>query len=109
MTIELQVGNAKLPEREVLNDLEVEKTIADERRTKPRLSKYVRRHHPIEKIIQDKYTRPMTRRRSASGTCLVSKLEPKIMKEELENEVWITAMNEEIDQIEKNKTWSLVP
>ena len=27
----------------------------------------------------------------------------------LENESWIEAMNEEIEQIEKNKTWTLVP
>ena len=26
----------------------------------------------------------------------------------MENEIWIEAMNEEIKQIEKNKTWTLV-
>ena len=31
------------------------------------------------------------------------------MKDALENEDGILAMNEEIDHIEKNKTWSLVP
>ena len=36
-------------------------------------------------------------------------LEPKIVKEALDNKDWIQAMNDEIDQIEKNKTWSLVP
>ena len=51
----------------------------------------------------------MERRRSKSGTCLVSEVQPKIVKEELDNGDWITDMNEEIDQIEKNKTWSLVP
>ena len=83
--------------------------IAEERRNKPRLSKYVRRHHPIEKIIGDKDARPMTRRRSTSGTCLASEVEQKIVKEALDNEDWIIVMNEEIDQIEKNKTQSLVP
>ena len=80
-----------------------------ERRNKPRLAKYVTRHHPIEQIIGDKDTRPMTRRRSRSGTCLVIVLEPKIVKDALDNEDWIQAMNEEIEQIEKNKTQSLVP
>ena len=51
----------------------------------------------------------MTRRRSGSGTCLITILKPKIVKHALENEDWIQAMNEEIEQIEKNKTWSLVP
>ena len=36
-------------------------------------------------------------------------LEPKIVKDALDNEDWIQAMNNEIDHIEKNKTWSLVP
>ena len=51
----------------------------------------------------------MTRRSSRGGTCLVSKLEPKIVKGALYNEDWILAMKEEIDQIVKNKTWSLGP
>ena len=78
--------------------------IVKERRTKPQLSKYVRRHHPVDQIIGDEDARPMTRRRSRSDACLVCMLEPKTMKEALDNEDWIQAMNEEIDQIEKNKT-----
>ena len=50
----------------------------------------------------------MTRRRSGSGTCLVSVLEPKIVKDALDNEDWIQVMNEEIEQTKKNKTWPLV-
>ena len=33
-------------------------------RTKPRLAKYVKRHHPTDQIIGDKDARPMTRNRS---------------------------------------------
>ena len=36
-------------------------------------------------------------------------LEPKIVKESLDNKDQIQAINNEIDQIEKNKTWPLVP
>ena len=50
----------------------------------------------------------MTRRSSKGGTCLVSTLEPKLVKYSLNNEDWTLAMNEEIEKIEKNKTWSLV-
>ena len=46
----------------------------------------------------------MTRRRLGIGTCLVSILEPKIVKDTLDNKDWIQAMNEEIEQIEKNET-----
>ena len=36
-------------------------------------------------------------------------LSPKWVKYALENEDWIQEMNEEIEQIEKNNTWTLVP
>ena len=42
-------------------------------------------------------------------TCLLSIHEPKSVKDALENEDWIQAMKEKIDQIEKKKTWTLVP
>ena len=51
----------------------------------------------------------MTRRSSRRSTCLVSTFEPKTIFYAHENEDWIFAMNKEIEQIERNKTWSLVP
>ena len=36
-------------------------------------------------------------------------MEPKNFEEASEHEYWIRAMNEELDQIEKNNTWELVP
>ena len=48
-------------------------------------------------------------RRKLNGTCLLAKFEPRSVKDALENESWIKAMNEVIEQIEKNKTWTLVP
>ena len=42
-------------------------------------------------------------------TCLLVEFEPINVKDALENESWIEAMNEEIEQIEKNQTWTLVP
>ena len=46
-------------------------------RTEPRLSKYVKRHHPPNQIIRDKDARPMTRNRLRSEACLLSMKEPK--------------------------------
>lgn len=50
----------------------------------------------------------MTRKRLRSDTCLLCDFEPKTMKDSLDNEDWIQEMNEEIEQIKKNKIQSLV-
>ena len=36
-------------------------------------------------------------------------VEPKTFEESNKNYDWIKAMNEELDRIEKNQTWELVP
>ena len=51
----------------------------------------------------------MTRKGLRSDTYLLCEFEPKYVKDALENEYWIQEINEEIEQIEKNKTWTLVP
>lgn len=38
----------------------------------------------------------------------MSKVEPKIVKDALQDDDWYKAMEEEIYQIQKNKTWTLV-
>ena len=48
-------------------------------------------------------------RNKLKGTCLLAEFEPRSVKDALDNESWIEAMNEEIEQIERNKTWTLVP
>ena len=50
----------------------------------------------------------MKRKRQNNDTCLLCKFEPKFVQDDLENEDWIKVMNEEIEQIETNKTWTLV-
>ena len=54
-----------------------------ETRIEPRLSKYVRRHHPAKQIIGDKNARPMTRKKLRNETCLLSKIEPETVKDSL--------------------------
>ena len=44
-----------------------------------------------------------------NGICLLVEFEPRSVKDALDNEIWIEDMNEEMEQIEKNKTWTLVP
>ena len=40
---------------------------------------------------------------------LLSQIEPKNVAKAVKDESWVKAMNEELDQIKKNKTWELVP
>jgi hypothetical protein len=44
-----------------------------------------------------------------SHVSFLSITEPKIFYEANKHDDWIIAMNEELDQIEKNNTWELVP
>ena len=74
----------------------------------PILAKYVRRHHTPDQIIEDKSKGTMTRSK-LKGTCLLVEFEPRSVKDALENESWIEAMNEEIEKIEKKKAWTLLP
>ena len=71
------------------------------------LARYVRRHHAPDQIIEGKLDEIVTRNK-LKGTCLLAEFEPRKIKDSLDNESWIEAMNEEIEQIEKNKTWTLV-
>ena len=57
------------------------------------LAKYVRRHHALDQIIDDKSEGTM-KISKLKGTCFLADLEPRILKDALENEIWIDAMNE---------------
>ena len=61
-----------------------------------------------DQIIGDKFDRTMTRKK-LKGTCLLVEFENRNVKDALDNESWIEAINEQIEQIKKNKTWTLVP
>ena len=43
-------------------------------------------------------------RNKLKGTCFLTEFEPTSIKDALDNESWIEVMNEEIYQIERNKT-----
>ena len=68
-----------------------------ETRKKQRLSKHVRRHHLTEQIIGDKEARPMTRNKLRNESCLLTNIEPKIVKDALQDDDWCKAMEEEIE------------
>jgi hypothetical protein len=74
----------------------------------------IRKNHPENQIIGDINEGVQTRRKlikdsEQSHVAFLSMTEPKIFEEASQEDNWIRAMNEELDQIEKNNTWELVP
>jgi hypothetical protein len=53
--------------------------------------------------------RKLVRSPEHANLSLMSKIEPKSLEEAIKDKNWVNAMNEELDQIEKNETWELVP
>lgn len=96
-------NNEGLPDEDMQSEPEPESSNM-ETRTEPRLSKYVKRHHPADQIIGDKDARPMTRNKLRNESCLLSRTEPKTVFDALQDDDWHKAMEEEIDQIKKNET-----
>lgn len=76
-------------------------------------NRYVQKNHPEEKIIGNKNQGVQTRTRLARNNeqvnfCLMTKMEPRTYVEANTSEKLMNAMQEELQQIEKNKTWDLV-
>ena len=72
------------------------------------------KNHPESQIIGEKDKGVQTRRRIIKDTeqshmAFISMMEPKKFNEAIKDVNWLKSMNEELDQIEKNDTWELVP
>jgi hypothetical protein len=90
---------------------EVEEKVHQVPPNKP--SKRVQKNHPLDLIIGSKDVGFETRRRICSPEqthlALSSTIEPNSFEEANKDEFWNNAMDEELDQIDKNDTWELVP
>ncbi|CAH9088992.1 unnamed protein product [Cuscuta europaea] len=67
--------------------------------------------HPHHQIIGDINTGVRTRsaiQREALFSCFISQIEPKKIEEVLLDSDWIQAMQEELNQFERNNVWELV-
>jgi len=74
-------------------------------------SRYVQKNHPEYQILGQKEAGVQTRRTIAEASsylALLSSTEPQNVKEACKDECWVKAMDEELQQIEKNNTWELV-
>ena len=70
-------------------------------------SRYVQKNHPESQILGDKGSGVQTRRTlmgSSSYLAFLSTIEPHNFNQASKDECWVQAMNEELDQIEKNHT-----
>ena len=69
------------------------------------------RYHPLDNIIAD-ISKGVSTRHSLKDACndmaFVSLIEPRNLKETIIDEHWIIAMQEELNQFERNKVWELV-
>ena len=76
-------------------------------------SRWVQKNHPLDQIIRNKDVGVETRIRMCSPEqthlALFSTIEPNCFEEASKDEFWNKAIDEELDQIEKNDTWELVP
>eukprot|EP00253_Pinus_taeda_P005781 PITA_05781 len=74
-------------------------------------SRYVQKNHPETQILGQKEAGVRTRTiaEASSYLALLSSVEPRNVSEACKDECWVKAMNEELEQIEKNNTWELVP
>eukprot|EP00253_Pinus_taeda_P026502 PITA_26502 len=71
-------------------------------------SRYVQKNHRESQILGQKEAGIQTRRTIAEASsylALLSSTEPQNLREACKDECWVKAMDEEIEQIEKNNTW----
>jgi hypothetical protein len=109
-----EVEEAEVEEEEEKPEAEQEEDDQQNLQISPKTpSRRVQKNHPPEQIIGNKDAGVETQRKLCSPEqrhlALLSTVEPNSFEEANTDEHWIKAMEEELDQIEKNETWELVP
>ena len=69
-------------------------------------------NHPIDQILGEPSSKVMTRsslRNVCNNVAFVFQYEPKNIIEAEQDESWMMAMQEELNQFERNKVWTLIP
>ena len=70
----------------------------------------MRKNRPESQIIGDLTKKVQTRAsfKLQGHTTLISKIEPKHIDEVMQDENWVKAMQEELNQFQKNDVWKVV-
>jgi hypothetical protein len=72
----------------------------------------MQRHHPVDQILGD-ISKGVTTLSRLSNFCehysFVSSIEPFRVEEALQDQDWVLAMQEELNNFKRNEVWSLVP
>jgi hypothetical protein len=108
-----QVQGSEKEESESNEDTNTQTDTNQQKEAKSPL-RIIRKNHPENQIIGDINKGVQTRRKlikdlEQSHVAFLSMTEPKIFEEASQDDDCIRAMNEELDQIETNNTWELVP
>ncbi|KAJ9682774.1 hypothetical protein PVL29_018656 [Vitis rotundifolia] len=73
----------------------------------------VPKNHPLSNVIGNYEDNLVTRRQSklneVSYVCYTSQIEPKNVEKALNDEAWVEALHEELNQFSRNDVWLLVP
>jgi FtsZ-interacting cell division protein YlmF len=107
-----QVQESKNEDSESDEDMDTQ-TDSNQQTTSNSSSKITQKNHPASQIIGEKDKGVQTRRNLIKNTeqshiAFISMLEPKNFNEASKDEHWVKAMNDKLDQIEKNNTWEMV-
>ena len=70
----------------------------------------MRKNHPESQIIDDSIERVQTKAplKLQGHATFISQIEPKHIDEAMQDENWVKAMQEELNQFQKNDVWKVV-
>ncbi|KAG9447534.1 hypothetical protein H6P81_013662 [Aristolochia fimbriata] len=110
-----QAESHALGEGLVVSDDEVEENDESIVETEKAPSMRVQKNHPLDAVIGNINEGMKTRGRKQNYSemvrfvCYTSTIEPRKVEDALRYEFWIRAMQEELEQFDRNKVWTLVP
>jgi hypothetical protein len=107
-----QVQESENEDSESKEDTDTQ-TDSNQQATSSSSSRITQKNHPRSQIIGEKDKGVQTRRKIIKNTeqshiSFISMLEPKNFNEDSKDDHWVNAMNDELDQIEKNNAWEMV-
>ncbi|KAG9443041.1 hypothetical protein H6P81_018895 [Aristolochia fimbriata] len=114
-----QVENHKLDDELLASSEEIEEVRVNTTDIAPVTEKApsirVQKNHPMDAVIGNVNEGMKTRGKKQNYSemvrfvCYTSAVEPRRVEEALKDEFWIRAMQEELEQFDRNEVWTLVP